>query len=330
VSIRQLMAHASGLPDYSRQPGFDGTRRYTPAEIIALVSATPPLFTAGARASASATDFFLLAQAVEHASGTPYEAFVTNNQIARLGLKNTVFVSGLRAVKQETLDTAPFKHARFLQDRPFIDPTEAATGYTAGGTGLVKAAPVDGSAWTGVGALYASAEDISLWDIGLAGGLLVSRKENRDILYAAASSDSGRIAGNAGWRFPGHKGLMDIEGSTGGFSCYLARFTDPGELLCVTLCGNRGGVDFTDLARRIAGAFDPKLGPVGASDGVTSRESTNSVQVTRDRLSAILGKDDARVTVWQEPDRTDWASYRERDRARTQLEAAVRYATAPY
>jgi D-alanyl-D-alanine carboxypeptidase len=330
VTIRQLMAHASGLPDYTQQPGFDGTRRYTPAEILSLVSATPPSFKAGARASASATDFFLLAQAIEHAGGTSYEAFVTRNQIERLGLKNTVFVSGLRALKQETLDAAPFKHARFLQDRPYIDPTEAATGYTATGTRLVKAAPVDGSAWTGVGAIYASAEDISLWDIALAGGLLVSKKENRDILYAAASIEGGRVAGNAGWRFPGHKGLMDIEGSTGGFSCYLARFTDPGELLCVTLCGNRGDVDFTDLARRIAGAFDPKLGPMRASDGITSRESTNSVQVTVDRLNSFLGKKDARVSVWQEPDGTVWASYPDRDGARTQLEAAVRYATAPY
>src|SRR6185436_18511082 len=185
----------------------------------------------GARAAASATDFFLLALAIERASGMSYEAFVTKNQIERLALKNTVFVSGLVSVKQETLDAAPFKHGRFLMDRPYIDPTEAATGYTWKDGSLAKAPRASGSAWLGSGAIYASAEDVSLWDIGLAGGLLVSKKENRELLYGPA----GHVPANAGWRFPKHKGLMDIEGSGAGFSCYLARFTDPGELLCVTL-----------------------------------------------------------------------------------------------
>jgi uncharacterized protein (DUF302 family) len=153
----------------------------------------------------------------------------------------------------------------------------------------VKAKRSSGTAWTGSGAIYASAADISLWDIGLAGGLLVSDKKNRDILYAAATIDGGAsVPANAGWRFPKHKGLMDIEGNASGFSCYLARFTDPGELLCVTLCGNRDGIDFTDLGRRIAGAFNPKLGPPAAVEGMISRESAYAVSETVDRLESFL------------------------------------------
>jgi len=175
------------------------------------------------------------------------------------------------------------------------------------------------------------------------------------VLYNPAVIDQGiTIPANAGWRFPKHKGLMDIEGSVPGYSCYLARFTDPGELLCVTLCGNRDGVDFTDLARRIAGAFDPKLGP--PLKPKTSRESTYSVASTADRFESFIGgksvivaprpgapptrefsvragaeSRESVVRVWTEADGTVWIGYDEVDAAlRPALEAAVKYATVPY
>jgi D-alanyl-D-alanine carboxypeptidase len=289
VTVRQLMAHASGLPDYTKQAGFDPARDYKAGEIFGLVRNVPAAFAPGAQAAASATDFFLLALAIERASGMSYEAFVTKHQIERLSLRNTVFTSGLASVKQEALDAAPFKHSRFLQDRAYLDPTETASGYTSNEGSLVKAKRSSGSAWTGSGGLYASAEDISLWDIGLAGGLLVTDKKHRDMIYGAATIGGGAtVPANAGWRFPKHKGLMDIEGNVPGFSCYLARFTDPGELVCVTLCGNRDGIDFTDLGRRIAGAFDRKLGPPAPVKGMVNRESTYSVSETIDRLESFL------------------------------------------
>ena len=356
VTIRQLLAHASGLPDYTAQPGFDPARTYTRAQLLALARDVPVRFAPGARAAASATDFLLLAQVVEHASGTSYEAYVTKNQIERLHLKNTVFASGLPAVKQETLDAPGAKHKAFLAERPFIDPTEAATGYTPKDGALAPVRPGVDSAWYGHGAIFASAEDISLWDIGLAGGLLVSKKENRDALYNPSPIDAGGVVpANAGWRFPKHKGLMDIEGNVPGYSCYLARFTDPGELLCVTLCGNRDGIDFTDLARRIAGAFDARLAPpTGVAK--TSRESTYSVEATAERLASFLegrgaavslqpasagrarltarlanAPHDVTLTVWQHADGTVWAGYDELDApSRAAIEAAVKYATAPY
>ena len=52
---------------------------------------------------------------------------------------------------------------------------------------------------------------------------------------------------------------MDIKGSIPGYSMFLSRFTDPEELVCVTLMANKEGVDFTNLGRRIAGAFGDLL-----------------------------------------------------------------------
>ena len=333
VTIAQLMAHASGLPDYTAQKGFDATRRYTRAELIGLVRDAAAAFQPGAQVASSATDFLLLGQVVESASGMSYEAFVTKNQIERLHLKNTVLAKDLAAVKQETLEAAGAKHKAFLAERVFIDPTETATGYTMRNHQLTPVPPGVDSAWFGHGAIFASAEDISLWDIGLAGGLLVSEKAHRDVLYNPATTVGGTVPAHAGWRFPKHAGLMDIEGNVPGSSCYLARFTAPTELLCVTLCGNRDGIDFADLARRIAGAFDPKLGP--AKGAKTSRESTFSVAVTNNRLASFFKAKGvaagSKVRVWQDPEGSVWVGYDDVEPAlRGTIEAAVKYATAPY
>jgi uncharacterized protein (DUF302 family) len=226
---------------------------------------------------------------VEKAAGVSYEAFVVKNQIERLGLKNTLFPSALPGVKQEAVEKNDFKHKEFLRERPYIDPTEAATGYTETDGKLVPAKRNSQGGWYANGAVLASAEDISLWDIGLAGSLLVSKKENRDFLYNAVKLNDGTaVPAHCGWRFPRHKGLMDIQGNVPGFSCYLSRFTDKAELVCVTLCANKDGVDLTDLARRIAGAFDRKLGPPVAPTVMTCRESCYPVQTTVDRLEKFL------------------------------------------
>ncbi|MBI4962337.1 MAG: serine hydrolase [Desulfomonile tiedjei] len=290
ITVRQLMAHISGLPDYTKQAAFNPAQEYKPGEVLALVKSRLPLvFQPGTQVANSATDFFLLGLVVEKVSGMSYEAFITKNQIERLGLKNTLFASGLPGVKQEPVEKNDLKHKEFLSDPSFINPTEMATGYTEKDGKLVPTKPNSSSAWYGAAAILASAEDISLWDIGLAGDLLVSKKENRDFLYNAVKlSDGTMVPAHCGWRFPGHKGLMDIEGRVPGFSCYLSRFTDKSELVCVTLCANKEGVDLTALARLIAGAFNRKLGPPVGPKVMTCLESCYPVATTVDRLWGFL------------------------------------------
>lgn len=289
VTVRQLMAHVSGLPDYTEHSSFRPDQEYKPAEVIALVKEIPLAFEPGTGVANSATDFFLLGLMIERVSGMSYEAYVTRNQIERLGLKNTLFAAGLPGVKREAVENNDFRHKEFLRERPYIDPTEPATGYTERDGRLVAAKRNRQSGWFAHGAILASAEDISLWDIALAGSILVSKKEHRDFLYHAVRLNDGTaLPGHCGWRFPGHKGLMDIRGAVPGFSCYLCRFTDKAELVCVTLCANKEGVDLTELARRIAGAFDRKLGPPVDPKVMHCLESCYPVGTTADRLAGFL------------------------------------------
>jgi hypothetical protein len=67
------------------------------------------------------------------------------------------------------------------------------------------------------------------------------------------------VPAHAGWRFPKHKGFMDIAGHVPGFSKNTCRGSPTRTSWCALppLAANKDGVDLTDLARRIAaGAFD--------------------------------------------------------------------------
>jgi len=289
ITLRQLMAHTSGLPDYAAQPTFQPSHEYTPEEVIASVKDAPLEFKPGTQVADSATDFFLLGLVIEHASGMSYEAFITKNQIERLGLRNTLFASGRVNVQQEAVEGNNNRHGKFLSDRLFVDPAEVATGYAERDGRLMLVQPNSQGAWSANGAILASAEDISLWDIGLAGSMLLRKKESRDFIYRGVTlSDGTVVPAHGGWRFPAHKGLMYIQGNVPGFSCYLSRFTDASELLCVTICANKDGLDLSELARRIAAAFDRRLGPPSAPSGMRCLESCYPVEGTIERLAAFL------------------------------------------
>lgn len=181
-----------------------------------------------------------LEQLVEKASGISYEEFVRKNQFERVGLKHTFFGSDLARVPREQF-AAGERHKRFLSDAQLIDPTEPATG-SAG-----NVSPR---------AIYSSARDISLWDIALAGEILIKDPALRKVLYVPG--DATQVGA---WNFPGHPGLMITTGSGNGFSSLLSRYTDPSELVCVTLLANKEGLDLHALAQRIAAAHNAKLAP---------------------------------------------------------------------
>ncbi len=232
-----LEKHLSGLPA--------ALQAWTVVE--AIRQATP----AGKEAGA------VLARLVEKASGEACERYIRVNQFERLGLGHTFFAGELAGLKRETL-SAGRKHAGFLQDPSLINPTEPAIGYRRGAGG-VQALPVNPAL-----AVYASSLDVSLWDIGLAGDILIKDPALRAQLYQPPLLANGTVSATSGpWFFPGRKGLMIANGSGDGFSSLLSRYTAADELLCVTLLANREGVDLAPLARRIAGAYDARLAATG-------------------------------------------------------------------
>jgi CubicO group peptidase (beta-lactamase class C family) len=234
-------------------------------------------------------DYAPLEALVAKASGQTYEQFVRKNQFERLGLRHTFFGSDLPA--------SPGGRG-FLRDATLIDPTEPAKGSVGG---------VNDSA------IYATASDISFWDIGLAGEILIKDPALRKILY------EGQVTSGA-WNFPGHPGLMIATGSANGFSSLLSRFTNPQELICVTLLANREGLDLTQLARRIAGAHNPKTGPPLDAAGMRVQQSPYPLSETQARIDRLLGAGAARV--WEE-DGAVWVAVRDDPKKRKAIDEAL-------
>lgn len=284
VTVLELLQHASGIADYRTAPGFDAGSVRKPDELIKLVSAAPLLFERGTEVRQSATNFLLLGLIVERASGLSFRDFVTRHQIEPLGLRSTFFVDDFPA--KASIDRP---HNRFKAEIPFVNPVEPATGHRMVDGKLVATDPRASANLFAFGSLWSSAEEISAWDIGLAGGILVKSEANRALIYKPTTLANGTVVpAMAGWEFTRHPGFMEIKGSSPGFSAYLSRFTAAEDLVCVTLLANREGLDLTELARDIADSYKAGLGAVGVPEGVVARESKFPVDETVSRLEARL------------------------------------------
>lgn len=289
VTVLHLLRHSAGLPDYRNHPDFDPARAgWTARELIDLARDTPPSFAPDTDAAVSATHFLLLAEIIERVSGQSYHDFVTERQISFLGLQHTCFSEDLARLHEEDVAAANNLHTRFKSEKIFVNPAEHATGHDAAGRPVPRP---ESAAFKGFADIWASAEDVSYWDICLAGSILVTRPENRDLLYKPfALLDGRRVPAMSGWNFYHHRGLMDIKGSVPGFSAFLSRFTDASELVCVTLLANREGVDFTWLARRIAAAFGSAMAPAHDTDRICLCECSDDADRVMQRVEDELSR----------------------------------------
>ncbi len=286
IPVITLLRHASGLPDYRNAEGWRYDAPYTFHQILALIADRQPAFEPGTAVQQSATNFLLLTEIVERVGGKSYHDFVKENQIDFLNLRHTAFAEDLPAFFTEDLSETESVHQLFKKDSRYIDPIEPAQSYASDGMAVPRA---DSSALRGFSDIWASAQDISFWDIGLAGGVLIHAAENRALVYSPWQLPDGEnVPAVAGWQFYHHRGLMDIKGSVPGYSCFLSRFTHPEELVCVTLLANKEGVDFTNLARRIAGAFGDLLSTNYDDNRLFLYESQFPVSKSAERLENEL------------------------------------------
>jgi CubicO group peptidase (beta-lactamase class C family)/uncharacterized protein (DUF302 family) len=292
TTVFELLQHASGIPDYRDSAQYKVGNAYKPEELLAMVSDSTLLFPSGDQVHMSATDNLILGLIIEKASGMTYHDFVTRFQIQPLGLRSTMFAEDF--AKQARLDLPKIEsleneHTLFKSEIPFIDPVEPAVGYQMLQGKLVPVDPAASEALFAFGSLWSSAEDVSIWDIALAGSTLVHKPENHALIYAPTHLKNGTIVpAMAGWEFTRHPGFMEVKGYSPGFSSYLSRFTAPSELVCVTLLANKEGVDLTSLARDIAEAYKSGLGPQVHNDQLLSQESKFSVDDTVARLQSRL------------------------------------------
>jgi D-alanyl-D-alanine carboxypeptidase len=98
ISVRQLLQHTSGLPDFlqglpylGQQEGFEQNRfkTVTPQQAIALAMKYPPDFAPGAQWEYSNTNYVLAGMIIARISGHTWQQEVRNRIIRPLGLHDT-------------------------------------------------------------------------------------------------------------------------------------------------------------------------------------------------------------------------------------------------
>nr|WP_310376427.1 serine hydrolase domain-containing protein [Catenuloplanes atrovinosus] len=95
ITVRQLLQHTSGLPNYTAIMGGDWFgiqhRYYEPYELLNIALAHPAGFKPGTRWEYNNTNYLLAGLIIQRVTGRPLAEEITNRIIRRAGLRDTYF-----------------------------------------------------------------------------------------------------------------------------------------------------------------------------------------------------------------------------------------------
>ncbi|WP_422055391.1 serine hydrolase [Sphingomonas sp.] len=213
VTVRHLLTHSSGIPNFTNFPDYGTTKTLpaTHASLIARFRDKPLEFAPGAKFAYSNSGYVLLSAIVEKLSGQSYAAFVAENLFKPLGMA----------------DTGYDVHAAILPRR--------ASGYSPGPKGPVNADYIDMSIPQGAGALYSTTRDLLKWQRGLYGGTLLKPAT----LAAFRTPYKDGYALGVGVQSAGGVTTIEHGGGIEGFNTSLAY--DPDRKITVVVLGNLNG-----------------------------------------------------------------------------------------
>lgn len=184
VTLRELLQHTSGLPDYSSAASFvnlvreDPRRRFDSRRLLSFVADRPLLFAPGTRYQYSNSDNIAVALMAEAATGRRYEDLLKSLVTDRLGLRHTSLPSGFELPR-------PFLHGYVVP--PTGAPEDVSTALGASG------------AWAS-GGIVSTPNDLDTFIRAYAGPALLSRstREQQQDVVAGGSEPPGPGANAAG------------------------------------------------------------------------------------------------------------------------------------
>jgi D-alanyl-D-alanine carboxypeptidase len=209
VTVRQLLGHTSGVPDYTKSEGFAkqfqrAPKAYvSPAKIISWVAARRLVFRPGSRYEYSNTDNIVIGLIAEKVTGQAYGTLLREYVFGPLGLSRTSFPTGVALPR-------PFIHGYVTAPREH--PQDVSTVLSPSG------------AWAS-GAIVSTPLDLSTFMRGYVSGRLfgtAARREQRRFVAGGQSSPPGPGANSAGlaiFRYRSRCGT--VYGHTGNFPGYV-------------------------------------------------------------------------------------------------------------
>ncbi|WP_405161811.1 beta-lactamase family protein [Nocardia sp. NBC_01499] len=177
ITVRQLLQHTSGLPDYldylnQEQVLNDPLQHHDPLELVQLALANPRLFPPGTGWQYSNTDYLLAGMLIEKITGRPYGEAIDQRIIGPLGLRDTS-VPG---------------------DEPSI-PGDHPQGYVKhGNSGTIDLTEFNASVAGAAGGMISSATDLNQFIDSLVNGRLLNPPELQAMMTTRPTGDSSQDA----------------------------------------------------------------------------------------------------------------------------------------
>lgn len=259
ITIRHLLTHTSGMPDYeelmegagkAREPAWTSAHQIQDDEVLDLLKRQPHgKFAPGANWSYSNSGYVVLGLIAAKISGEPFGQVLRHRIFEPLQMRGTLaYINGKNT------------------------PPQRAYGHTKTSGEFLELDQSPTSATLGDGGVYSNLVDLAKWDAALRNGALLNRKEMNAGLTAAKLFDGSEphwptqpgddnlnpgkpVSYGFGWFLDPYKRRprMWHSGTTQGFRTVIERFTND-NLTIIMLC-NRTDLDASDLALRMADIF---------------------------------------------------------------------------
>jgi CubicO group peptidase (beta-lactamase class C family) len=257
VTIRHLLTHTSGLPDYEqlmenaekeKGPTWTAERQIRDDEVLALLEKeTHGLFAPGTSWAYSNSGYVVLGLIAARAADKPFGDVLRERIFAPLGMTRTL---------------AYEKGRNEVPDRAY--------GHTKEPAGLRETDQSSTSATLGDGGVYSCLEDLAKWDEALRTNALLSKAEMAPALTPVRLTDGSRplwpkgeqggdnlfpgqpVAYGFGWFLDPWRGRPRTwhHGETMGFRSIVERF--PADGVSIVILANRGDIDLKALALDLA------------------------------------------------------------------------------
>ena len=263
ISIRNLLNHTSGLPDYEElmeqaenNASRNARKKWTEAnqiqdqEVLALLKKTSsPIFPPGTKWAYSNSGYVVLGLIVAKISNQPFSDFLHDRIFAPLKMDHTV---------------AYVKAKNEVPNRAY--------GHSKAPAGFKQTDQSSTSATLGDGGIYSSLEDLAKWDEALRTNKLLSKEEMQPALTPLNRRDNSQphwpansdrpegspVSYGFGWFLDPYKNHPRTwhYGESIGFHTYIVRFTDE-HLTIIVLC-NRTDLNPESLALQVADLLLPR------------------------------------------------------------------------
>ena len=108
ITPRELLQHTSGLHEYNDQPAVlsDMTRKWTPAELIAVAEAAGRVGEPGGAHHYANTNYIVLGELIRQVTGHPWQDDVRTRIVEPLGMTNTSLIGDHSAVGYQSVNGA--------------------------------------------------------------------------------------------------------------------------------------------------------------------------------------------------------------------------------